>query len=173
MFRLQVQLDLPPRLLDQRAFSGTLALKTYQLLRGNLTRLRDKLKSKSKVHTGEMRDSWEVRGPERVGMSYYATVFNDTIQARVIDQGAKPHFPPTEKLKGWILDVKREGHESDRELGRIAFRIARAISQRGFWSEWNRDLFEVFTRIIDANRAVVLEGLSQANREAAEYWVGR
>ncbi|HEC65415.1 MAG TPA: hypothetical protein ENI23_08980 [bacterium] len=49
--------------------------------------------------------------------------------AKAIDEGSKPHFVSSKVLEGWVRRKINPG--SEKEVRKIAFLIARAISKRG------------------------------------------
>lgn len=104
--------------------------------------------------TGLTRQGWQIQAPKRRGQTMAGRVFNSTVSAIVLDQGAKPHFPPagsllkvgrglrgrkqgrttrtleTEPALGqWIRRVL--GIVDDEEVHRVAFLIGRRFRAQG------------------------------------------
>lgn len=115
---------------------------------------------------GALRSGWD-RIPATVkGKIVRGEVTNPTVQAKVIEDGAKPHFPPVRPgvdpaLGSWIRlalprriapfiveeGVRRPANLSDPEdVRRIAFKISQAIQSRGLPSTKGKPK-RFFTRI--------------------------
>lgn len=114
--------------------------------------------------TNALRTGWTIRGPrfETAIGGVAGEVGNPTVQALVIDEGAKPHFPPVgpnPALGTWIR--RRLGITNPREIRRKAFVIGRAIQRRGLPARTSQK--GKFTRTFRALGGVIAAFLGDMN----------
>ncbi len=102
--------------------------------------------------TGIMRIAWVVDPPEiKADESVSGRVVNPTIQALVINEGARPHRPPARRLESWVR--RRLGISGTRNVKRKAFILSRAIARRGL--PGRQSIRGKFTRTFNALGGVI------------------
>ena len=115
--------------------------------------------------TGTMRGAWVVDPPRvQTDGSVAGRVVNPTIQALVIDEGARPHRPPPRRLERWVR--RRLGISGSRNVKRKAFIISRAIARRGL--PGRRSIKGKFTRTFRALGGVIAGILGEMRNRIAE-----
>jgi len=82
----------------------------------------------SPVAFGILRNSWQQRPARVEDKKVIGTVSSSATQAVIIDDGARPHFPPVDAIALW---AQRKIGLSREEAKKAAFPIARRINRRG------------------------------------------
>lgn len=119
--------DLPPELQDValkiRAESVRAASEGAVMLRGRM------VEASPVGGTALLRNSWEVDPPLAEAKAVTAGTRTTAVQAIIVDEGARPHFPPPRALSQWVR--RKLGIVEPQDLRRTSFRIGRAIKRRG------------------------------------------
>ena len=112
--------------------------------------------------TGLLRNSWTITGPAVEGDEVEARVSSTEDSAIIVEEGARPHFPPWRSpgLQQWVR--RKLGIETDRIVRHTAFKIALAISERGLPAT------RVFGKAIDK-----AQGAIDAILERAQTRIGK
>lgn len=102
--------------------------------------------------TNTLRAGWQIKPAVARTPLVEGTVANATVQAIVIEEGARPHFPPVgptgePALGVWIRRVL--GISEPKKVRKAAFLIGRAIAKRGLPRPGGRPL-RFFSRIVRA-----------------------
>ena len=134
-----------PRDLFVKHFSRAIAESTVQL--------RTDFVQQSPVGgTAILRNSWQTNGPDVDGNVIRGDVTSTVVQAGVVDQGAKPHTPPSGDSSGLRQWVNRKLRITDpTRASTVAFLISRKIKKQGlpkrkiFTNSFN-DLNEFFDK---------------------------
>lgn len=100
--------------------------------------------------TGQLKQAWQINVPEvQATGAVVGSVTNVSVQAIVIDEGARPHRPPPNRLVPW---VRRKLGITGKRGRRVAGAISVAISRRGL--PQRQTLKGVFTRKFKALNGV-------------------
>jgi len=144
-------------------------VKEYsQAIAESVAILRDGLIQQSPVGgKGLLRESWQTTGPNVDGDTISGDVTSPVTQALVIDQGAKPHTPPSGDSSGLRQWVNRKLRITDpTKASTAAFLISRKIKQRGlpkrliFTNEFN-DLEIQFDEAMKRAKNRLVESLGE------------
>lgn len=132
---------LPPGPI-KRSYNAIIAERSKECLARMALKLKERMVKRSLqvADSGQLADSWQIdpAQPVRIGNALSISVVATGpggIAALVWDKGTRPGrhpFPPTRQgspLRRWVR--RQLGIQDDTEAGKVAFLIARKISQRG------------------------------------------
>lgn len=116
--------------------------------------------------TGALRTGWQIQPANARGKRVTGTVANATVQANVIERGAKRHFPPVgpegEPALGiWIR--RKLGITDPKKVRKAAYLIGRAIKRRGLPGVQGlpKRFFSRIVRILEPRIEAIMEAMAQ------------
>jgi hypothetical protein len=94
--------------------------------------LRSEVDRQGLVASGRMRGSFK-SDILKTGTQYIMQMHSLEPQTNWIDQGVRPHFPPTQSIANWIRTKRRRGAFAidNSEVEHVAFLIARKMAHKG------------------------------------------
>ena len=123
MIEVKWKVSVPKKALTDPQLSGQpLETACFAAVR-TLSLLADaEVTQRTPVDRGQLRGAWQPTAV-KLGQSYRAMVVNPVTYAIPVNDGQKPHWPPSAPLKGWAQRVLGDA--------RLWFVVARKISKEG------------------------------------------
>lgn len=148
-FRVGLDFEGVPEALEPGQFADIVREEATRAVNEGTVILKDGLVAASPFGgTNTLRTGWQIRPAVARPPLVEGTVANATVQAAVIEEGARPHFPPvapTPALGTWIRRVL--GISEPKRIKQAAFLIGRAIAKRGLPRPGGRPL-RFFSRVV-------------------------
>ena len=136
VFQVQMNLVDLPKALKGDASQEIIREELVKATAENLIDLRNSFSKGSPTGLGILRNSWIIEKPKAKGKFVIGNVSSSVVQALIVDQGARPHFPPVSGVGGgesalapWIR--RKLGVSDPDEIEQIAFKISRKFKKSG------------------------------------------
>lgn len=120
--------------------------------------------------TGALRTGWQIQPAVPQSKRVTGTVTNATVQANVIEKGARRHFPPVgptgePALGVWLRRVL--GMSDPKKIRKAAFLIGRAIKKRGLPGPRGlpKRFFSGIVRVLEPRIEAIMEAMSRRINE--------
>ena len=134
-FQVAIDFDGVPEAVQPGPFANVVREEAMRATNESLVVLKNGLVKASPFGgTGTLRTGWQIEPASEKAKRITGTVTNATVQANVIERGAKRHFPPVgptgdPALGVWIRRVL--GFSDPKKVRKVAYLIGRAIKKRG------------------------------------------
>lgn len=166
-FRVALDFDGVPDALEPGAFANIIREEATRAVNESLVVLKNGLVEASPLGgTNTLRTGWQVKPAVTRPPLVEGTVANATVQANVIEKGARPHFPPVgpdgePALGVWIRRVL--GISEPKKIRQTAFLIGRAIKKRGLPRPGGRPIrfFSRVVRVLEPRVAARMEAMAR------------
>lgn len=132
VIKIQVKLGKTPQALDPNFVTSVINREITRGVAESLVITRNEMVKESPTGIGILKNSWVTDGPNVLGKTVVGRVSSSEVQALVIDEGAKPHFPPIGRepaLAPWIR--RKLGITDPKKVRGIALKIGKKFSRRG------------------------------------------
>ncbi len=124
------QIPQTPLLTASDAGTGILREELRRSMTIILTQLLNEVTFNTPVDTGRLRAELDKEIILGQGANITGVVFSGTEYAPYVEEGAPPHMPPVDALKGWVNRVFQLGG-NEKLIERAAWAVALAIKRRG------------------------------------------
>jgi len=124
---LHVKLDIEPFRHELQKYGVNMQKEVAKLVEDVILKIDKRTKEDTPVNFGRLRSSWRFKVyPESARI--LGEEYTDLNYAKYVEEGAKPHWPPSDPLQTW---AKYKFKLDWKEAKQAAYLIGRAISVKG------------------------------------------
>lgn len=170
-FQVSIGFDGVPEAVQPGPFERVVREEAIRATNKSLIVLKNSLvKASPHGGTNTLRTGWQIEPASEKAKRITGSVANATVQANVIERGAKRHFPPVgptgePALGVWIRRVL--GFSDPKKVRKVAYLIGRAIKKRGLPSVRGlpKRFFSGIVRVREPEVNTIMEGMSKRINE--------